>query len=171
MQTLETTHLLFIPFSLELKKAVLTDKAKVAELLGVSVPEQWPQEDFADALPFFIEQMEKDPLHTIWDGIIVHKVDKSVIGGMGFHGPPDEAGVVEIGYDIIPEYRRHGYATEMAQCLIAWAFQQPAINVVTAECFDDNIGSIKVLENVGMKRIGHEGNMLKWKLSMTMGSM
>ena len=166
MQTLETKHLLFIPFSLELKKATLTDKAKVAELLDFSVPEHWPQKDFADALPFFIGQMEQDPSHAIWDGIIVHRADKVVIGGMGFHGAPDETGMVEIGYDIIPEYQGRGYATEMARCLITWAFQQPDIKVIIAECLDDNIGSIRVLEKVGMKRVAHEENMLKWELFM-----
>lgn len=166
MQVLESERLQLIPFSLELKKAAMTDKARVVELLGMRVPEQWPQKDFEDALPFFIGQMEQDPDHAIWDGIIVHKADKTVIGGIGFHGAPDEAGMVEIGYDIIPEYRGHGYATEMAKSVIDWAFQQSGIKLITAECLDDNIGSIKVLEKVGMKRVGHEGNMLKWELSV-----
>jgi len=165
IQTLESERLLLIPFSLELKKVTLTDKTNVAEMLEMHIPDKWPQTDLADALPFFIEQTEQDPAHAIWDGIIVHRADKTVIGGIGFHGGPDEAGMVEIGYDIIPEYQGHGYATEMAQCFIAWAFQQPDIKVITAECLDDNIGSIRVLQKVGMKRVGHEGNMLKWQLS------
>lgn len=164
MQTLETKRLLLIPFSLKLKKATTTNKSKVAELLDVRVPDEWPQTDLADALPFFIERMEQDPAHAIWDVITVHKADKVVIGGIGCHGAPDEAGRVEIGYDIIPEYQGHGYATEMARCLIAWAFQQPDIQVIIAECLDDNIGSIRVLEKVGMKHMGHEGNMIRWEL-------
>ena len=52
----------------------------------------------------------------------------------------------------------------MAQSLIEWAFQLPEIELVTAECLDDNIGSIKVLEKLGMRRVAHEGNMLKWEI-------
>ena len=79
-------------------------------------------------------------------------------------GGPDQAGVVEMGYDIVPEYRNQGYATEMARSLIAWALHEKGIKVVTASCLDDNIGSIKVLENAGMHRLEPDGNMLKWEI-------
>ena len=47
--------------------------------------------------------------------------------------------------------------------MIAWAWQQPGVTAVTAECLDDNVGSIKVLEKAGMHRLPAEGNMLKWE--------
>jgi ribosomal-protein-alanine N-acetyltransferase len=55
-----------------------------------------------------------------------------VIGGIGFMGGLDKDGVVEVGYDIVPEYRNQGYATEMARSLIIWALQETGIKVVTA---------------------------------------
>ncbi len=164
MPTIETKRLQLIPFTLELKKAVLNDRARFVEMLGVYVPEHWPQPDFAEALPFFIENMEKAPSALVWDWIAIHRLDQAVIGGIGFMGAPDEDGVVEMGYDVIPEYRKQGYATEMARSLIAWSFQEAGIKVVTASCLDDNIGSIKVLENVGMRRLEPEDNMLKWEI-------
>ena len=164
MQILETKRLKLLPFSLELKKATLSEKAKLAEILGVHVPDSWPGPDMAEALPFFIEAMEKDPASRIWDGIIVYTSDQVAIGGMGFRGGPDKTGTVEIGYNIIPEYQGQGYATEMAHCLITWAFQTQGIKVITAECLNDNIGSIRVLEKVGMRRLEPEGHLLKWEL-------
>jgi ribosomal-protein-alanine N-acetyltransferase len=164
LQTLETRRLTLIPFSLEMKKVVTNDKAKLAKIIGVRVPEHWPGPDLTEALPFFLEEMEKNPAGSIWDGIIIHRADKVIIGDMGFIGGPDEAGVVEIGYSIIPEYRNLGYATEMAQALIRWAFQQQEIKVVIANCLYDNIGSIKVLEKVGMRPLQPEGYLLKWQL-------
>jgi RimJ/RimL family protein N-acetyltransferase len=162
--TIETKRLQLIPFTLELKKAALNDRARLVEMLGVFVPEHWPQPDFAEALPFFIEQMEKAPSEPAWDWIAIHKEDQAVIGGIGFMGAPDKDGIVEMGYDVVPEYRKQGYATEMARSLITWAFQEAGIKVVTASCLDDNIGSIKVLENVGMRRLEPEDNMLKWEI-------
>ena len=108
--------------------------------------------------------MEQDPSGDVWDGLIIHKQDKIVIGDMGFKGGPDAAGAVEIGYSIIPAFRNQGYATEMARRLITWAFQQPAIRAVIAECLDDNAGSIQVLEKLGMRRLAPDGNMLKWEI-------
>jgi RimJ/RimL family protein N-acetyltransferase len=164
MQELETQRLRLIPFTLELKKVTLAERARLPEMLGVAIPDAWPGADMLEALPFFIEVMEKDPAGLVWDGIIVHKADQVVIGGIGFHGPPDEAGRVEIGYNIIPAYEGKGYATEMARRVIEWAFQTPGIQVITAECLDDNIGSIRVLEKIGMHRLAPEGNKLKWEL-------
>ncbi len=160
----ETRRLKLIPFSLELKKAALTDKDRLAELLGVRVPDSWPGLDMAEALPFFIAEMEKHADAPVWDGIIIHKEDNIVIGDMGFKSGPDEYGRVEIGYSIIPEYRNQGYATEMACHLIAWAWQQPGVTSVVAECLDNNLGSIKVLEKVGMRRLPPEGNLLRWEV-------
>lgn len=159
----ETRRLKLIPFSLELKKATITDRDRLAELLGVRVPDSWPGPDMAEALPFFISEMETQADGAIWDGVIIHKEDGILIGDMGFKGRPDEYGRVEIGYSIIPEYRNQGYATEMICHLIAWAWQQPGVTTVVAECLDNNFGSIKVLEKAGMRRLPPEGNILKWE--------
>jgi ribosomal-protein-alanine N-acetyltransferase len=161
---LETKRLQLIPFTLDLKKAAMNDRATLVEMLGVYVPEHWPGPDLAEALPFFIENMEKAPSEPAWDWIAIHRLDQGVIGGIGFLGGPDKYGVVEVGYDIVPAYRKQGYATEMAHSLITWAFQEAGINVVAASCLDDNIGSIKVLENIGMRRLEPDGNMLKWEI-------
>ena len=162
--TLETKRLQLIPFTLDLKEAAMNDRARLVEMLGVYVPEHWPGPDLAEALPFFVENMEKAPSEPAWDWIAIHRLDLGVIGGIGFMGGPDKDGVVEMGYDIVPEYRKQGYATEMARSLVEWAFQEAGIKVVTASCLDDNIGSIKVLENAGMRRLEPDGNMLKWEM-------
>lgn len=164
LQIIETPRLNLIPLSLNLKKALLENRAKFTEMVNFNVPEGWPGPDFAEALPFFIQEMEKSP-DTIWDGMIVHKTDATIIGDMGFMGGPDEDGSIEIGYSILPEYRNQGYATEMARGLINWAFQQPSIKAVQAECLNDNLSSVRVLEKVGMSQIGKEENMLKWVLN------
>jgi [ribosomal protein S5]-alanine N-acetyltransferase len=164
MEQLETQRLKLLPFTLELKKVTLFERARLTEMLGVAIPDAWPGADLLEALPFFIQAMEQDPAGLVWDGIILQKADQRAIGGIGFHGPPDEIGRVEIGYNIIPAYEGQGYATEMARRVIDWAFQAPGIQVITAECRDDNLSSIRVLEKVGMRRLAAEGHTLKWEL-------
>ncbi|GAC1619399.1 MAG: GNAT family N-acetyltransferase [Ktedonobacteraceae bacterium] len=164
MQTLETKRLAFIPFSLDLMKATMTDKARLEEMLEVAIPDSWPGPDLAEALPFFVKNMQREPSGRIWNGLIISKTDAVLIGDMGFMGGPDEEGAVEIGYSIVPEYRNQGYATEMASFLIHWALQQAEVKVVTAKCDRDNIGSIKVLTKVGMHRLESEGDMLNWEM-------
>jgi ribosomal-protein-alanine N-acetyltransferase len=164
MQILETERLKLIPFTLELKKLALHDRERIADELGIHLSNDWPAADYLEALPIFIRRGEEDPFGAIWDGIIVHKADRLAIGGMGFHSGPDDTDAVEIGYDIVPAYRNCGYATEMAQRLIAWAFTQPRIIVVKAGCFSHNIGSVRVLEKVGMHCISRNDNALYWEI-------
>jgi hypothetical protein len=47
-----TKRLRLIPFTLDLKKAAMNDRAKLVEMLRVYVPEHWPGPDLAEALPF-----------------------------------------------------------------------------------------------------------------------
>ena len=83
MPRLETKHLLLIPFSLEMKRMTLRDKSRLADLIEAQVPEDWPGPDLLDALPFFIAQMEQHPADFVWDGLIVHKADRVLIGDIG----------------------------------------------------------------------------------------
>ncbi|GCE06977.1 GNAT family N-acetyltransferase [Dictyobacter aurantiacus] len=164
MLQLTTPRLLFLPLSLELKKVTLHDKSRLAELMDIRVPEDWPGPGYARALPFFIQLMEQDPSGAVWDGAIVRREDRTLIGDMGFKGGPNASGRVEIGYSIVPAYRRQGYASEMARALIERAFQLPTIAAVTAECDESNIASIRVLEHVGMQRQGRKDHMLLWEI-------
>lgn len=86
------------------------------------------------------------------------------MGDIGFKGKPNSENIVEIGYGIVPSAQGKGYATEAVQKLIDWAFSNKSINKIVAECLDENIPSIRVLEKLQMKRMGSENNMLKWQL-------
>lgn len=158
----ETKRLRLVPFTLELMKALLTGKERLGELLGIAIPATWPGGDLVDALPVFVAQVEQATSQFPWDWLIVHREERVLIGDAGFMGGPKE-GIAEIGYSIVPEYRNQGYATEATLHLINWALQQRDIRRVTAQCLNDNLGSIKVLEKVGMHRLAPEGNLLQWE--------
>ncbi len=163
-QIFETKHLRLVPFSLALIKATLSGTDKLGELLEVTVPDSWPGDDFAEVLPELVAQMEAEASEFVWNWLIVHKQERAIVGDMGFMGGPS-AGKAEIGYSIVPEYRNQGYATEAALYLVHWALQQREIRLVTAQCLDDNLGSIKVLEKIGMRQLEAEGQMLQWEAS------
>ena len=61
-----------------------------------------------------------------------------MIGTCAYKGKPDANGMVEIGYEIIPDYRLQGYATEAALALINHAFQFPGIQKI----YDPEDGNI-----------------------------
>lgn len=54
-----------------------------------------------------------------------------------------------IGYVVVPEFRRRGYATEMLRQSIEIARQRLGIDRVLVTCDDDNVGSIRTIEKNG----------------------
>ncbi|MFD7337151.1 GNAT family N-acetyltransferase [Streptomyces violascens] len=85
--------------------------------------------------------------------VMVRTEDDRAIGGIGFHGPPED-GRVEIGYDLAESARGQGYATESVRALTAWALAQPDVETVYATTDEDNTASQRVLERAGFRRIG-----------------
>jgi RimJ/RimL family protein N-acetyltransferase len=81
---------------------------------------------------------------------IVRLADGLAIGGIGFHGPPVD-GSVEIGFDLVPEARGEGYATEALGMLSASALERVDAVVCTTET--DNTASRRVMERAGFTRV------------------
>jgi predicted acetyltransferase len=54
-----------------------------------------------------------------------------------------------IGYVVVPEYRRHGYAVAILWQALQIARDTLGLTRVLVTCDDDNIGSIKVIEKNG----------------------
>jgi [ribosomal protein S5]-alanine N-acetyltransferase len=81
--------------------------------------------------------------------LVVERDTGTVVGGIGFFGPPHD-GEVEIGYGIVPSRQRRGYATEAVQAMVTDIFRLDAVQTVTANVDLDNPASIRVLEKSGM---------------------
>ncbi|GCE30599.1 hypothetical protein KDA_60830 [Dictyobacter alpinus] len=161
-----SARLEWIPLTAPLIRLILTDRAEFAHVLGATVPANWPGEDFAPVLPLILSGFDREPHHEAWDGAILLVGEPPVlIGAMGLKGGPDEAGTVDLGYNILPAYQNHGYATEMARALIAWAFERGDVQKVIADCLPDNQGSIRVLQKAGLHELEPEDGMLRWSLS------
>jgi len=114
----------------------------------------WP----GDALGFFALWAEWKAAHPLevefGGGTAVHALERVAIGQLGFKGPPDESGSVEVGFGFHPDYWGQGYATEMVGAQVNWALEQAGVYRVVADCLKDNAGSIRVLEKCGFTRAG-----------------
>lgn len=164
MATIRTRRLLLVPLQLELVQAAIGNRSKLAKLLGVGVPDEWPNADFGEVLPLIAATLTRKPALAEWDRLIIHAADNNVIGDIGLKGGPDKSGTADLGYGIVPAYRRQGYAFEAAQALVNWAFDQKNLSRLTADCLTDNQGSIRVLEKLSMRPLLPEDNLLKWEL-------
>ena len=82
---------------------------------------------------------------------VLSKASGDLIGHMVFHpwfGPRTQ----EIGWAFGREHQRHGYATEAAESLLAYAFESLQCHRVIATCQPENVASWRVMEKLGMRR-------------------
>ncbi|MFK4099814.1 GNAT family N-acetyltransferase [Streptomyces sp. NPDC019531] len=87
---------------------------------------------------------------------LVRREDGRAIGGMGFHGAPDEDGRTEVGYDLAESARGHGYATEALRALSDWALARDDVRGLCATIEPDNAPSQRVIARAGFARASVE---------------
>ncbi|MFF9816634.1 GNAT family N-acetyltransferase [Streptomyces sp. NPDC014006] len=95
---------------------------------------------------------------------LVRRQDGRAIGGMGFHGAPDEEGRVEVGYDLVPSARGQGYATEALRTLAHWALERDDVRVVFATVDRGNEPSHAVVTRAGFTQVGDDGTHVAYAL-------
>jgi RimJ/RimL family protein N-acetyltransferase len=135
---------------------VARDLDRATTEIGAIVPA-----DMHDGLDSFLEyrtaQLREDPDVQPWLGRVIVLDDvrgRRVIGSIGFHGPPDESGRVEVGYRVDPDHRRQGVATEVVRSLFDWANREHGVTRFRAATAPDNLASQAVLARFGFRQTG-----------------
>ena len=135
------------------------DRAAVGRDLDADLGEAW----LGDArwlLSLRREQLREHPDHEPWlIRPVILREDGQVpaaIGYVNFHAPPDDAGVVEIGYALLPEWRGRGYAIEAARGALAWAAADPRTRTLRASVAPDNEPSLRLVAKLGLVRTGEQ---------------
>jgi ribosomal-protein-alanine N-acetyltransferase len=130
-------------------------------ILGALVPLDWPQADLLVVLRVQASASTSDERFGMW--VMIERESGSVVGDVGFIGPPSEGGSIEIGYSVIPDRRRRGYATEAARAIVDWALRESRVKVVVASCDNDNEPSIRTLERIGFLRVDEADGQIRWR--------
>ena len=103
------------------------------------------------------EQFDQDPASAGWvTGLVWDQRQSRVVGAAGFHGPPDDEGMVEIGYGIDPAHRRRGYARAALEALLARAAREPDVHRVRVSIRPDNVPSSSLALQYGFRQIGEQ---------------
>ena len=107
-------------------------------------------------------------------GAIVDSASGLAVGCAGFHGPPDAAGMVELGYSVDPALRRRGYARAALELLLARAAREPAVSTVRATISPDNEASLNLVLQYGFEENGtqwdeEDGLEIIFELALRLG--
>ncbi len=160
-KSLASNRLVLIASTATHVRTELNDPGQLAHLLGATVSPAWPSGEYdRDAMEFFLARFEEGGESAEgWYGWYALGSDTphrtpALVGSGGYFGPPDHGGTVEIGYSVLPEWQRRGYASEIVKTLVAHAFTRPGVTQVIAHTKDANIPSIKVLVGCGFQSTG-----------------
>lgn len=145
----------------------ITPATAAAIVAGTPGPgDAWhPDYPFADELDPLrsLAQTDATAVHPVFRMYQVRRaVDDLAVGGIGFFGPPDESGTVEIGYGLVEAARGNGFAAEAVAALVATAFAHGASGIV-AETTEDNRASQLVLERSGFELVGRPDDVLVYQ--------
>lgn len=84
---------------------------------------------------------------------VVKQAGNILIGHLVFHRYFGDH-TYEIGWVFNPNHQGQGYATEAAQAVLDYGFNQLNLHRIIATCQPENIPSYRVMEKIGMRREG-----------------
>ena len=102
-----------------------------------------------------LEQLAHDPTHEPWLLRVMVLRSGAAVGYVNFHAPPDERGMVEIGYRVLPDQRWQGYASEAAEGMWRWAGQHGA-RVLRASISPTNEPSLAMIRRASFVQVGEQ---------------
>lgn len=156
----KTGRLTLVAFDRELARLQLEDREAFFGALGAKPEPSWPPElNDAETMDWTRAQLEADPGQAGWySWAFLMEMGSGqptrAVGIGGFHGPPDPAGQVEIGYSMLPTFREQGLATEAVEGLLSWARGQKGVKRVVASTLEHLNASRRVLEKTGFSLTG-----------------
>jgi ribosomal-protein-alanine N-acetyltransferase len=167
MSVLQTPRLKLVPLTLALVEAVMRGHREDAEaLVGAWMPRRWPNPELIErAFSASLEAIRANPDAALWGGRVLIKPGAGphdarvagvarVLGSVTFHGKPGDDGIAEIAYGVEESSQGQGYATEAVGACITWALAQERVHAVQAVTFPWHRASMRVIEKVGMVRVG-----------------
>jgi predicted acetyltransferase len=166
---IETKRLIIKPLTCyELKKHIdsPTDLAKDLGLIPSQtlIDKETKDAIINDLLPNLEDSNKDSFFYTMC--IVIEKSKKAIVGGICFHGEPNEMGEVEIGYSTDNEHRNKGIMTETIAGLVQWIKVNKKVKIIRAETNSENISSVRVLEKNNFKLFQRNDNSLILKLEM-----
>lgn len=155
---ISTERLDLVQASIPTIRAAIEDTERLGTLLDARVPDTWPP-DLLDepALRWTLDKVRDDANDPCWFMYwIVLRGDpaRTLIGVAGYKGHPSPDGTVEVGYGVVYDHQRRGYATEATLALVRNAFADEKVNRVIAETLPSLEASIAVLAKCGFTFIG-----------------
>ncbi|MFE1764000.1 GNAT family N-acetyltransferase [Streptomyces angustmyceticus] len=133
------------------------DLVQASAEAGVALTEHFVTDQAKWVWRYRVDQLTSDPGNAGWlTNAVVAEPESAAVGYAGFHGPPDEAGMVEIGYSVAPGYRRQGYARAILAELVHRAVAEARVRTARVAISPDNAASLATISGFGFVEVGEQ---------------
>ena len=89
-------------------------------------------------------------------GLVLAIADGEIVGSAGFHDYPDENGMIEIGFGIVPEKQRQGYGLELLHGMWHEIAKRADVKVLRYTVSPDNEASMHIIKKLGFEQVGEQ---------------
>jgi RimJ/RimL family protein N-acetyltransferase len=161
-QAIHCERLDLVPLTPPILRASLrNDRAEAEQLLGASLPPDWPW-DRERLFSLRLEQLEEDASLEPWLlRAMVLREKRAFVGHIGFHTglnpsylEPYSPGAIEFGFAVEEPFRRRGFAREASLALMKWANVEHGVTRFILTICPDNVPSQALAAGLGFVKIG-----------------
>ncbi|HEX2194313.1 MAG TPA: GNAT family N-acetyltransferase [Candidatus Limnocylindria bacterium] len=141
----------------QLERVAAGDATGLARALDAAIADEWVR-DVRGLAALRARQVRERPADAPWLLRAIVRAEpgkqREVIGYLNFHGAPNAAGQVEIGYTLLAEARGQGYAMEAVRAMFDWATRVHGIHRFRASVAPGNERSQHLLAKLGFVQTG-----------------
>lgn len=119
-------------------------------------------EETRNSLSEWLSEHQKEKIEKYFFSVFL-KSHQTFIGMMGFKLSAAKYNSGEIWYKFLPAHWNKGYGTEAAQRLLRFGFDDLKLHRIEAGCAVENLGSVRILEKIGMTLEGRKRKALPLK--------
>jgi len=108
-------------------------------------------------LAFRIPKVKQEPSFAEIGLILaISKSDNEVVGSAGFHDFPDEKGMIEIGFGLVPEKQNQGFGMELLLGMWGMICKRSDVKILRYTVAPDNEPSMHIINKLGFTKVGEQ---------------
>lgn len=154
MSKFETTRLICQPLSLQDYQSFEVGKEPIWD--GFSNPFKHLVDE-PGPLVHRIPRVKVDPSFAeIGLVLAIDKSEKIIVGSAGFHDQPDENGMIEIGFGIIPEFQNRGFGKELLHGMWKMILENPKVKTLRYTVSPENAPSMHIIKSLNFDLVGEQ---------------
>jgi RimJ/RimL family protein N-acetyltransferase len=108
-------------------------------------------------LSFRIPRVKKAPAFAEIGVILaVERASKLIVGSAGFHDFPNEKGMIEVGFGIVPEKQKQGFGTELLYGMWDFISREPDVKTLRYTVSPANEPSMHIIKKLRFIQVGEQ---------------